>query len=288
MTGARAKQYYALTKPGIIYGNALPTIATFLLASARHINLWLFVAVLVGQSLIIASGCVYNNYMDRGIDKKMVRTSQRALVTGEIAGQNALVFATMLGLVGSFVLITYVNWLTFAVGMFGLFVYVIAYGFTKRRGPYGTLVGSIAGALPPVAGYTAVTNHINAAAVILFFILVFWQMPHFYAIALRRKQDYAAAKLPVLAVMKSARNSKIQIMAYVVAFEVAALSLKLFGYAGETYVLVTLIVSSIWLYKGLRGFRSLDDTAWAKSMFLFSLIVLTVLCSAIASSPWLI
>jgi protoheme IX farnesyltransferase len=224
--------YYQLTKPGIIYGNALPTIAGFFLASKTHINFFVLLAVLVGQSLIIASACVFNNYIDRDIDKKMARTKNRALVRGTLSASSALVYATLLGLIGVAILTAYTNILTVFIGVVGLIVYVVLYGITKRRGPYGTIVGSISGAMPPVAGYTAVSNNLDAAAIILFLILIFWQMPHFYAIAMYRLKDYTAAHIPVLPAKTSMHRTKVHIMVYVIGFILTSLALSVAGYMG--------------------------------------------------------
>ena len=282
------RDYYWLTKPGIIYGNSLPAMATFLFAShGAGFSFLKFIAVVLGQSCIIAAGCIANNYQDRTIDAHMKRTRQRALVTGAIPAERALLLSVLFLVLGSTVLLIFVNILTLWVGLIGFVSYVFLYGATKRRGPYGTLVGSIAGATPPVAGYTAVTGRLDVTALILFLILVTWQMPHFYAIALRRKKDYAAAKVPVLAVRASARTTKLNIIFYVAAFALAASALTVFSHAGYIYLAVVLLLSGVWLYKGIRGFNASDDTVWAKNMFLFSLIVLLVLCAAIALSPWL-
>ena len=142
----------------------------------------------------MASACVFNNYIDRQVDKKMERTKNRALVTGLISGRNAILFATLLGLIGNLILFLYTNLLTVFVAGLGFFVYVVLYSLWKCRTIYGTAIGSIAGAVPPVVGYCAVSNHFDAGALILFAMMVLWQMPHFFAIALLHFDDYAAQK----------------------------------------------------------------------------------------------
>ncbi len=245
-----------------------------MLASKGHIRVGLLLATLLGTSLVIASACVFNNYIDRDIDKHMARTKKRALVTGLIPGPIALTYATVLGLLGFLILSIYTNWLTVALGFVGIFSYVVLYGIGKRRSVHGTLVGSISGAMPPVAGYTAVTNRFDSGALLLFLILVFWQMPHFYAIAMRRYNDYAAAKLPVLPVKKGMKTTKVQILFYILAFSVAAGLLTVLGYTGYIYLIVMAGLGLYWLWLGLKGFKASDNTAWAKKMFLFSLIVI--------------
>jgi len=196
------KAYYRLTKPGIIYGNLLTAAAGFLFASKWHIVPGLFAATLAGTSLVIAAACVYNNYIDRNIDKRMARTKKRALVQGTISGKHALIFATMLGVLGFALLLAYTNTLVTVIGVIAFIDYVVLYGISKRRSVYGTIVGSISGAAPIVAGYVAVTNQFDLGALLLFFILVYWQMPHFYGIAMYRFDDYKAAGIPVLPVQK--------------------------------------------------------------------------------------
>lgn len=173
------KTYYELTKPGIIFGNAVTTTAGFLLASKGDIDWWLFFATLIGLSLIIASACVFNNYIDREIDQKMTRTKNRALAKGLIPVQRAITFAICLGLIGVAFLDLYTNPLTLLVALTGFFVYVVVYGICKRRSVYGTLVGSIAGGVPPVVGYCAVSNQFDTGALLLFTTVALWQMPHF-------------------------------------------------------------------------------------------------------------
>jgi protoheme IX farnesyltransferase len=281
------KDYYLLTKPGIIRGNAITLAAGFFLASNKDVDLWLLFAVLGGSSLIIASGCVFNNYIDRDIDRKMTRTKQRALVLGKISGSNALFFATMLGVAGFATLYLWTNNLTVLVGIIGLFSYVVLYGVCKRKSIYGTLVGSISGAVPPVAGYTAVTGEIDAVAVILFFILVFWQMPHFYSIALYRKADYAAAGLPVLPVIKSARTTALHILIYIVLFIMASTALTIYGYSGYIYLGCMLVAGLFWLGYGLKGLKTTNPTSWARKMFFISLLIITLQSVLISSDALL-
>lgn len=268
------KTYYRLTKPGIIYGNAITAAAGFFLAARGQIDFWLFIATLLGVSSVIAAACVCNNYLDRGIDAKMERTKKRALVEGSVTNRNALVYAAILGVVGFGILAVYTNILTVIVGVIGIVFYVVVYGLAKRRTIYGTEVGSISGSMPVVAGYIAVTGRFDMTAFLLFLVLTFWQMPHFYAIAMYRAKDYAAAGLPVLPVKKGMHQTKVRMLAYTVAFGLAACALTIFGFAGYSYLAVMVLASAAWLWRGFRGFKTMDDTKWARKMFGFSLVVL--------------
>jgi protoheme IX farnesyltransferase len=153
------KQYYVLTKPGIIYGNLFAAIAGFFLASRGDVSITLFIATMLGLSCIIASACVCNNIMDRKIDAKMMRTKRRALATGIITPFQAIVYGAVLGLVGSAILIYFVNLLAWGVAILGWIGYVVVYGIAKRITSYATEIGSIPGAMPPVVGYSAMNRN---------------------------------------------------------------------------------------------------------------------------------
>lgn len=229
------------------------------------------------MALIIASACVFNNYIDREIDAKMTRTKNRALVTKSIEVNQAMLYGAILGIFGFLVLVIYTNWLTVFLGLLAYFVYIVVYGLAKRHSVYGTFVGSIAGALPPVAGYTAVTNEINLGAGLIFLALVTWQMPHFYSIAIYRYKDYKSAGLPVWPVKKGINSAKRQIVAYIVAFIAAASLLTVSGYTGVIYLVVMIGVGLLWLRVALIGYNSGDDRLWARRCFKFSLIVILTL-----------
>jgi heme o synthase len=278
------KAYLSLTKPGIIMGNAITAASGFALASKGHFDFSLFFATLIGLSLIIASGCAFNNYIDRKADQKMPRTKNRPLAKGIISIRSANLFAIILGLAGVLFLSAFVNTLTTIIALVGFGVYVLFYSFLKYRTTHATLVGSIAGAVPPVVGYTAVTGHLDAAALLLFGIIALWQMPHFFAIAIYRLEDYAAASIPVLPVKKGIPTTKIQMLLYTVAFTIAATLLSLSGHVGKLYPVVALILGSIWICLCVQGLETNNDKIWARKMFVFSLLVVTALSAAIPLS----
>jgi heme o synthase len=271
------RDYFAMTKPGIIVGNAITAVGGFALASKGHIDYWLFLATLVGLSLVIASACVFNNYIDRNVDQKMVRTKNRALVRGVIPGRNAVVFAIFLGLVGILLLTLYTNLLTVLIATAGFMIYVVFYSIWKYRPTYGTLLGSIAGAVPPVVGYCAVSHRFDVGAFLLFMILVLWQMPHFFAIAMYRFEDYAAASIPVLPVKKGVHITKIHMLLYIIAFMIATFMLTFFGYTGYAYLSVAASLGAAWGWLCIKGFKTDNDKLWARKMFLHSLVIITAL-----------
>ncbi len=280
------KDYYRLAKPGIIYGNAITFAGGFFFASRGNIDYTLLWAGLLGIALIIASSCVLNNYIDRDIDTMMERTKGRALASGTIPLQHAIVFATCLMLFGILFLYFFTNIPTLAIALFGAFFYVVVYSlWTKRQSVYGTLVGSISGAAPPVIGYVAVTNNFDLSALLLFVILALWQMPHFYAIAIYRRNDYKEAKVPVLPLIKGIRTTKIHMLCYIIFFAIATVLLAVFGYANHFYLLIMSTLSLAWLLFSIKGFRftsEADDNMWAKRMFFFSILVITIFSLTIA------
>lgn len=276
------KAHIVLTKPGIILGNIVTTVGGFALASRGYLDYGLFLFTLIGLSFVIASSCVFNNYIDRHVDAKMARTKNRALAQGAISSKNALIFGTLLGLIGAGVLFFYTNILTLSIALAGFFIYVVPYSFGKYRTSQGTLIGSIAGAAPPLVGYCAVTNSFDLGAFLLFLIVVLWQMPHFYAIAIYRFNDYNRAGVPVLPVTKGMHVTKVHMVFYTVAFIVAALLLTVFNYTGYVYFTVAALLGLAWLWLCMKGFKATSDARWARQVFLFSLIVITGLCLAMA------
>ncbi|MDN5516252.1 MAG: heme o synthase [Pseudomonas sp.] len=275
---ALLKQYLNLAKPGIVFGNLISVTGGFFLASRGDANLALYLATALGVSLVIASGCVFNNYIDRDIDQKMERTRNRVLAQGLVSPVHAIAYACVLGVAGVALLYAATNTLAVMLVLMGFVVYVGLYSLWLKRGSvYGTLVGSLSGAAPPVVGYCAVSNEFDAGAAILLLIFSLWQMPHSYAIAIFRFNDYQAANIPVLPVIKGISAAKRQIVLYIAAFVVATLMLTLSGYAGYSYFVVAALSGAYWLWMGVSGYKAVDDRVWARKLFTFSIISITML-----------
>jgi heme o synthase len=283
----KIKTYYQLTKPGIIYGNLMFAAAGFLLAAKGHIQIWRLIAMLAGLGLVIGAACVFNNVIDRGIDSRMARTKKRALAAKTVLVRSALIYGTILGLAGFGLTVAYTNRLTTILEAAAFVIYVGVYAVAKRKTVEGTIIGSLAGSAPPVVGYCAVTNHLDSGALLLFLILTFWQMPHFYAIATYRIKDYAAAGLPVLTVKRGIKPAKYQIAGYIVGFIAACVMLSVFGYTGYSYLVVMLALGLAWLRLALKGFTASDDNKWAKQVFLFSLLITVCFSLLLALNAWL-
>lgn len=282
-----APAYYQLTKPGIVFGNVVTVVAGYFLGSAGgRFDASALAAVAAGSALIIAAAGALNNYTDQSIDARMTRTRHRPLPAGLVTPGRALWLAGSLAAVGFLVLAIWTNWLTLLIGLTALVDYVVAYAFFKRRTVYGTAVGSISGALPMVAGYCAATGRLDITAAVLFGLMVLWQMPHFYAIAVYRLKDYQAAGLPVLPVARGVAFTRRRVILYLAAFMAAAPILFVIGHAGYTYLAVMLLLSAVWLRMGLSSFAAVGDaTAWGRRLFRFSLIVVMAMSVLVAFGP---
>lgn len=271
-------RFFSVTKPGIIFGNIVTICGGFFLGSQYTINFWLLLSTLIGMSLVIASGCVLNNYIDRDIDRVMERTKNRVLVLGLMSGRTAILYAIILGIAGFAILYFTTNLLALSLAILGVVFYLIFYTLClKRTSTYGTLIGGISGAVPPAVGYCAATNTFDAGAIIVFLILFLWQMPHFYAIAIYRLNDYKAAGIPILPLKKGIHYTKISMLLYIAAFLIVSVMPSVFGYTGMIYFAVALCLGLLWLGWGLLGLKSKEDTSWARQMFIISLIVITLL-----------
>lgn len=285
---ATIKDYYRLTKPGVLYGNVLTAAAGFLLAANGKYDLGLFVATIVGMTLVIAAACVINNYLDQDIDKIMARTKTRPSVMGSIPGSHMVIYGTVLGVLGTLTLALWTNWLVVAIGVLGFVIYVWLYGaLSKRRSIHGTLVGSISGAMPIIGGYGAVTGQVDPGMIIVFLIMFFWQFPEFYSIAIYRKKEYAAAGIPVMPVVKGVRSTTIQIYIYTVLYVISTLALMFYAYVGLVYFVVMAATGGYWIWLASKGLTTRTPVVWARQMFKFSMVAILVLCVMLAAGPLL-
>lgn len=281
------RRYYYLAKPGIIYGNLITAIAAYVYGSGGAIVWVELLAMGAGTSLVIASGCIANNIIDAPLDAHMERTKNRSLVRHSISVRAAGIYSAITGIAGFFILIKYTNLYTAAIGAVGWIFYVIVYAIAKRRSVHGTLVGTVPGATPPVAGYVAATHSFDVAALLLFFILVAWQMPHFYAIAVRRLKDYKTARIPVLPAVKGFAATRKQIIAYIAAFMISVIVFAYIEKPGILFIAVMTITSLRWLSIALEKSYIKDQINWAKKVFQFSLITLLIFNGILATSALL-
>jgi protoheme IX farnesyltransferase len=273
------KDFLALIKVGIVNSNAMTTFTGLWLAlhfsGARFLdNIDLILATLIGSSLIVAGSCSLNNYIDRDIDHLMERTKGRPTVTGKVQpGKVALMSFLLIGIGTAFLFTTSIT--AAVIGLFGVFSYVVLYTmWSKRQYVSNTVVGSISGAVPPLIGWAAVDPNLDIMAWMLFAIVFVWQPPHFYALAMRRVEEYRAAGIPMLPVVKGFKATKRSIFLWVTALLPLPFFLPSLG--GPFIVLATLLNIG-WLALGFYGLKLKDDIKWAKMMFIYSLQYLTVM-----------
>lgn len=282
MGSSRIKLYYNFVKPGLIYGNILTVIGGYLFGAGRHPELIAFIGVVIGSALTMASGTVINNIHDRDMDQHMKRTKKRALVTGKISPRQAVIYATSLGIIGLCVLALSTNVKTVILGVIGLISYAGIYTYAKSRTVHATLIGTVSGAVPVLAGYVAATKTIDTSFWILLATMVCWQMVHFYAIATFRSKEYAAAKVPVMPVKKGIYVTKQLMVLFGLGYLVSILSLAYYGNAGTFYMIVMDSLAVWWLYVVTQGFKAVDDNAWAKKVFFISLFLITAWSGCLA------
>ncbi|AKZ65822.1 heme o synthase [Candidatus Palibaumannia cicadellinicola] len=279
------KQYLQVIKPVIVFSNLISCFGGLSLASKGNINYLIFIFTLIGVLLVVASGCVFNNIIDIDIDSKMERTKNRILVKGLMSIKSCIIYATILLITGVIVIYITANNLTMLLAVIGFIVYVGIYSmYMKRKSVYGTIIGSLAGAVPPVIGYCSVSNEFDTGAIILLLIFIFWQMPHSYAIAIFRLKDYELASIPVLPIKKGINVTKKHITLYIIGFIVATLLLYFKGYVNSyKYLIIMGLINLFWLLLVLQGYKSQQhDDVWAKKNFLFSIIAITSLSLLIA------
>lgn len=273
------KDYVSLAKPGIIKGNLVAACSGVFFASQGNIDWLLLAYVVLGVTCVVASGCIFNNYIDRDIDSKMQRTMHRGFVLKTVHIPKSLILATLIGLLGVTALHIFTNWYAVFFAALGFFVYVCLYTLKfKRTSVHGTLIGSASGACPPVIGYVAVAGVVDWPAVLLFLMYCVWQMPHSYAIAIYRYNDYKAANIPVLPVERGIVSARQQIIAYIALFLVLAVLMTVLGYTGYVYLVGMLLTVAYWLYLAVKGFQSQEEEhPWGKKLFFVSIAVIMAL-----------
>ncbi|KRE70810.1 heme o synthase [Paenibacillus sp. Soil750] len=275
------KEYYRLVKPGIIYSNLMTAFAGYWVAAKWDVDWLHLIMTMLGTALVMAGGTVLNNYLDREMDAKMERTQNRALPSGRLSANFVLWFGIILGTIGLGVLyLGAQSPLATLMGLLGLFFYVWIYtAWFKRTSVWSTFVGAISGAVPPLIGYCAVSGNIDLGAILVFLFLFLWQPPHFWALGIRRMEEYRAAGFPLLPVVRGTFVTKISMVRYVVLLVPVTVMLTAYGYVGTIFLIVSTILGLTWVFMSVKGFKANGEAeiVWAKRMFLFSLLYLTLL-----------
>jgi protoheme IX farnesyltransferase len=250
---AQWRDYYVLTKPGVVQLLVFTAIVGMFLATPGMVPWDILVAASVGIGLAAAAGAVVNQVLDQRIDAQMARTRNRPLPQGRIAERDALTFAMGLGLGGLAVLVVFVNALTAALTFLSLIGYAVVYTvFLKRATPQNIVIGGAAGAAPPVLGWTAVTNAVDPHALLLFLIIFTWTPPHFWALAIARRSDYERAEIPMLPVTHGEALTKSFVVYYTILLIIVTVLPYITGMTGPLYLFGALALGGGFLYYALQ------------------------------------
>jgi protoheme IX farnesyltransferase len=251
-TGATWRDYFELTKPRVVSLIVLTAVVGTLLAARGLPPLDALIFGNLGIALSAASAAAINHILDRHIDARMARTRKRPLPSGHLAPMQALAFALLLGVASMVILVAFVNVLTAALTFASLIVYAVVYTvWLKRATPQNIVIGGAAGAAPPVLGWVAVTNHIDPHALLLFLIIFAWTPPHFWALAIARRHDYAKADIPMLPVTHGVEFTRLHVLLYTVILCVVTLLPYMTGMSGLIYLGAVLLLNARFLWHAI-------------------------------------
>lgn len=281
----KAKAFFALTKPRVIELLLVSTVPTMILAERGLPNFWLVLATVFGGALSAGSANAFNCYIDADIDKIMGRTKGRPLVTGELSKREAYVFAWIIGAASVVWLAVFTNLLAAALSLVAILFYVFVYTLLlKRRTPQNIVWGGAAGAMPVLIGWAAVTNELSWTPLILFLIIFLWTPPHYWPLAMRYKDDYSDAGVPMLPVVRGVKTVSLQINLYAWALVASTLMLIPVAQMGVVYSSVA-VISGIWFIGAsyqLHRQALAGDVSKPMRLFHGSITYLTLLFIAIA------
>lgn len=277
-----ARAYVALTKPRIIELLLVTTVPTMVVADRGIPSVWLMVATVIGGTLAAGGANAINMYVDRDIDRLMERTKNRPLVTGEVSPLGALVFAIVLE-AGAFAwLWGFVNLLSAVLAVSATAFYVFVYTlWLKRTSTRNIVIGGAAGAVPVLVGWSAVTNSLGWAPLVLFGVIFYWTPPHFWALAIRYRDDYRAAQVPMLPAVASTRTTAVRMLGYTAVLWGLSLLFSAVGDMGLVYLFSAVVLGAVFLYFAIDVLRT-QATASAMRLFSYSITYITLLFAAMA------
>jgi heme o synthase len=283
----RIGAYVALTKPRIIELLLVTTVPTMIVAERGMPAVWLMVATVIGGTLAAGGANAINMYVDRDIDAVMDRTRHRPLVTGMVTPTAALVFAISLEVM-AFVWLTWqVNLLSAVLAVTACLFYVFVYTlWLKRTSSANIVIGGAAGAVPVLIGWSAVTNSLGWAPVVLFAVIFFWTPPHFWALAVRYRDDYTAADVPMLPSVSTMRHTSVRIVAYTLVVWVLSLVFVPVASMGWLYLATAVVLGALFTWKSVALLRTGTEKV-AMALFHFSITYLVVLFGAMAADQLL-
>ena len=274
---ALARDYFTLTKPSIILLLLITTVPAMMLAARGWPGLWPVAATLAGGVLAAGGAGAVNMYLDRDIDAVMVRTRSRPIPRGTIPPRHAAIFGYTLGIASGPWLLLTVNALAAALALGAFAFYVFAYSvYLKRHTVHNTVLGGVAGAMPPLIGWAAVTNRLDVEGLLLFFIVFYWQPPHFWALALALERDYRSANIPMMPVVLGERETKRQLVFYAILTWAVTMMFGAAAQMGAIYFAVAILGGAGFMWSAIRialG-RGAEGT---RAMFRYSTLYLAVL-----------
>tara|TARA_B110000003_G_scaffold168959_1_gene168855 strand:- start:1602 stop:2468 length:867 start_codon:yes stop_codon:yes gene_type:complete len=282
------KSYYQLCKPNVVYMMLICAFVGMLMAEETVNSFsYLFIA-LSGIAFCAASAAAINQVIDRDADASMTRTDQRPLPQGELSVTHASLFALVMGIVGALILYIYVNTLTMILTLASLIGYAFIYTvYLKRATPQNIVIGGLAGAAPPLLGWASVSNSIDPYALLLVLIIFVWTPPHFWALAIYRKDEYAKESIPMLPVTHGVAFTKLQIILYTIILFIVSLLPYVVLMSGEIYLFSALILSTIFLYYSVNLYFSNDDED-AMRTFQFSIYYIFLIFLALLADHFII
>lgn len=276
------RDYYELTKPRVVMLIVFTAIVGMFLAVPGWPDATAMLFGIAGISLAASGAAVFNHVLDARIDIHMLRTRGRPLPQGRVSERKALVFAGSLSVLSMLILWTLVNPLTAALTFFSLIGYAVIYTvFLKRATPQNIVIGGAAGAAPPLLGWVAVSNEIHSSALLLFLIIFIWTPPHFWALAIARKEEYAKVGIPMLPVTHGEDYTRINILLYTILLCVITVVPYLTGMSGLIYLMTAVVLDGFFLWHTIQMMRYPDDLDWAMRTFRFSISYLGLLFGAL-------
>ena len=276
------RAFYELTKPRVVVLIVFTAIVGMFLAVPGWPGTIPLIFGTIGIGFAASGAAVFNHILDARIDIHMLRTRGRPLPQGRVSERAALRFALMLSLISMILLWFVVNPLTAVLTFFSLIGYAVIYTvYLKRATPQNIVIGGAAGAAPPVLGWTAVTNEVHAGALLLFLIIFVWTPPHFWALAIARKKEYAKVNIPMLPVTHGEAYTRLNILLYTILLVLVTIIPYLIGMSGIIYLLTALILGGMFLFHAIQMMRYPDELNRAMQTFRFSINYLGLLFGAL-------
>jgi protoheme IX farnesyltransferase len=263
------RSYYELCKPNVVYMMLICAFVGMLLAEESVSSFGYLFVSLTGIACCAASAAAVNQVIDRNTDASMTRTDQRPLPQGELSPTHASVFALIIGIFGALILYLYVNTLTMILTLASLVGYAFIYTvYLKRATPQNIVIGGLAGAAPPLLGWSSISNSIDPYALLLVLIIFVWTPPHFWALAIYRKDEYAKESIPMLPVTHGVTFTKLQIVLYTIILFIVSMLPYVVLMSGEIYLFSALILSTIFLYYSINlYFSNVEEDAMKTFQF---------------------